>query len=786
MYRPVGKFAPVLIFVTFLFVLDCNAQRGCGNNTLEESVKAYNNGNFHKVINLLQPCINSGFNQDQKVQAYRLEAMTYLAMDETDNAVFAVTRLLDIDPNFVTTIFDPVRFVNLVDEQKRPVTSIVTASKQKESIEEVPVPVTVITEEMIRAIGAKNIKEVLLVYVPGMTDITDHNEINISMHGVYGSSQQKILFMINGHRLNSRAYSEANPDFSISLDKIRQIEVLRGPASSLYGNVALTSVINIITKSGVKIKGGELKAGIGNYGQRQFSLLFGNNYDQQTDFVIWANYYQANGEYRFIPKEKDHSPNPKVGEAILGGFNEKPSYDIGLVFKTKNFSILGDLRYCKPIDPFSSGGMTGEVYDYRAYRTLMGVGPGLGSGSGHLDAKYENTFKGNDLMINPYFDYNNVFAGLVINPNVVQFGIVSWNEYSFGGVVQNKRTYDLGGLGKGNIIVGMQYDRMKVYDSFFLLGLNGEFTNMADSSEAKVLDPGTETIYSGFIQMKHRFGKKFLINIGARYDNKDRHMGKNVSNFSPRLSAILIPSTRMDFKLSYAQSFVDAPYWYRYNSLASYKGSENLTPEYLTAIQMTSNFHFFERKLNFEFNLFYNSLKDFIYRDPDATGDDPRYRNAGKLKMTGIETTLRYKHRFYNVYTNFTWMYALEAKDYAVTDHEIHNIPALSGNLVFNINPIYSLFSYSWINITLRYIGKQLSPINTYLNGNDFINPDYYVDETFLVNAGIQIHNFKNISCSVNVNNLLGADYVQGGSVEFPFPMPGRWYMVRLGYRIGM
>ena len=66
-----------------------------------------------------------------------------------------------------------------------------------------------------------------------MTHVEDQNEQNIAVRGVFTSSQQKILFLIDGHRLNSRSYSMTFPDYAISLDKIKQIEVLRGPSSSI-------------------------------------------------------------------------------------------------------------------------------------------------------------------------------------------------------------------------------------------------------------------------------------------------------------------------------------------------------------------------------------------------------------------------------------------------------------------------------------------------------------------------------------------------------------------------
>ena len=87
-----------------------------------------------------------------------------------------------------------------------------------------------------------------MAYVPGMTDVASNDEQNIAMRGIYSSYQEKILILLNGHRLNSYSTNTATPDFSISLEKVKQIEVLRGPASSLYGNVALTAVVNLITK----------------------------------------------------------------------------------------------------------------------------------------------------------------------------------------------------------------------------------------------------------------------------------------------------------------------------------------------------------------------------------------------------------------------------------------------------------------------------------------------------------------------------------------------------------
>lgn len=775
----------ISVFVLqFAIAISVFAQEECGNRSLDEALNAYEEGKFDEVEKIIDACINTGYTRDQMVEAYRLLALTHIALDKTTLAFEDIDNILRIEPDYEAGPFDPQKFASFIKARRITGISLVTASKQAEPLNESPVPVIVITEQMIEAIGAKTLKDVLLVYVPGMTDVTDHNEVNIAMHGVYASSQQKILIMLNGHRLNSRAYSAANPDFSISLEKVKQIEVLRGPASSLYGNVALTSVINIITRNGGEVNGAQVKAGLGNHGQQLYSLLYGSEFGKEKNLLLWGQFYRSNGEKHYVPITSDHSPSPESGYAILDGFFDKPSYDAGFVYKNNDLSVMGDICYSKLTDPFTAGGITGEVYNYEDYRTFMGTGPGLGSGSGHLNVKYQKEIYSNELLINPYFDYNNVNAGLVIDPAVEQFGIVNWNEYSFGGIFQYKRSYDLKTKGNGNILFGMQADHMKLYDSFFLMGINGEFTSMADSSAAKILEPGSETILSGFIQMKHRFSKKWILNLGGRYDNKFRHMGANVSNFSPRLSAIFLPNKKFTFKLSYAQSFVDAPYWYRYNRLASYKGSENLQPEHLRALQFTSNLSLAESMLDFEINVFYNSLRDFIYRDPDATGDVPRYRNAGELNMTGVESNFSLQKSWYNLRANFTWMYTLDAKDYPVNGSEIDNVPSLSSNLILNFNPVNRFYRKSWINLTLRYIGKQSAPYNDFIHGEKIHFENFELGSVFLVNTGIKFGPLHNFKLNLTINNLLDKIYFQGGSVEFPYPKPGRWYMVSVQYSV--
>ena len=77
---------------------------------------------------------------------------------------------------------------------------------------------------MIKYSGAQTIQELLCLYVPGMS-IAEGIESNIAMHGITGITQDKILFLQDGHRLNGSSTNAEAPDYRNSLDKIRQIEV---------------------------------------------------------------------------------------------------------------------------------------------------------------------------------------------------------------------------------------------------------------------------------------------------------------------------------------------------------------------------------------------------------------------------------------------------------------------------------------------------------------------------------------------------------------------------------
>ena len=178
---------------------------GTSRDIYTQAENDYKIGRFDTALDLLETNINS-FQGNLKQNAYRLISLCFMAQDNWERSEYYAALLLQENP-YYSSVKDPARFEDMISRLKMGRgTTLVTASSQVESIHETPVPVTIITAEMIDALGYnKNLNQILAAYVPGITEVASYNLDNVAMHGAYTSSQEKILIMENGHRMNARS-----------------------------------------------------------------------------------------------------------------------------------------------------------------------------------------------------------------------------------------------------------------------------------------------------------------------------------------------------------------------------------------------------------------------------------------------------------------------------------------------------------------------------------------------------------------------------------------------------
>jgi len=127
-----------------------------------------------------------------------------------------------------------------------PVTTSATGKPQRAS--DAPVTMEIITAEEIRRSGATDIPEVLRAYSGMSVQRSTMGGVDVGMRGYNAAFNERILVMINGRQvyLDHFGYVEW-ASLPVSLEEIRQIEVVKGPNTALYGFNAVSGVINIIT-----------------------------------------------------------------------------------------------------------------------------------------------------------------------------------------------------------------------------------------------------------------------------------------------------------------------------------------------------------------------------------------------------------------------------------------------------------------------------------------------------------------------------------------------------------
>jgi len=149
---------------------------------------------------------------------------------------------------------------------------VVTATKSEIKEDEAPAITTVINRDEIQRWGYQSVEEVLK-HVAGVYVIDDHIIPNLGVRGISGGLRSEsglVKVMIDGHSVAFRSTSGnwLGPEL-IPLSVVQQIEVIRGPASALYGADAFLGVINIVTRKAEQMQGGEIALSgnhEGNYG----------------------------------------------------------------------------------------------------------------------------------------------------------------------------------------------------------------------------------------------------------------------------------------------------------------------------------------------------------------------------------------------------------------------------------------------------------------------------------------------------------------------------------------
>ena len=832
----------LIIFIGAWLALPAQAQKDDMIHLYNEAEQAYKMGRIEQSMELLKTHTGE-FPRTLTQSVYRLLSLCNLALDQTSEAERYASLLLADDPYYSPSMQDPQRFKDIIDNIRAGLSATITsASSQAEKLDEVPVPTTLITEDMIKSSGARNLQEVLAAYVPGMHIIDCNDDINIAMRGIYSNGQEKILIMLNGHRLNSYVSNIAAPDFSIALDKLKQIEVLRGPASSLYGGVSLTAVVNLVTKQGAEIDGVRVKAGIGSHSQFTGSAMLGKHYFD-LDLLVWGSFYMAGGQKVHVDAEET-GRGGKSGDAIVGKIGGKPSYDVGAAIQYKNLRFLYNTQFSQVVSPLSMSYLF-EPYDLDRYKTYNGVKPSFTTLSHHADLSYGQQLKNFYLKGNITYDNSDMTHYQVISddqlPGLSKIiplkGVskdlfdsysgtsryISGQEHTFGLKLQADWNYVKSEHHNGLLSAGVEYNYFKLDDCRYIFGYN--FTSsMPENDIIARLGKGSESNENGYLQLKHQW-RSLILNAGLRYDFKTRYDTTYIRQLSPRVALIFL-QPKWNVKLSYSKSFIDAPYLYRKTNLflAASMSEENgeklllpLDPETLHSYQLTFGFPNLAKGLNLELNAFYNHAKDLIVMDLLS------HYNSGNSDIYGLEFSGRYERRRFSAYLSAAWMKSSNyVSNYMEFDAPL-NTPEISADAVLSWRPAKGLNVHghlafcgkqqtSYLNIanyaSLRTVGEKIAELQKQIDAFELNNqpvPEeltkYYIELDEYASKAINEmykdkelpayltvdlganYTWRHLELSLNVKNLLNKKYRLGGAGTGIIPQRGRWLLFEVAYK---
>ena len=214
---------------------------------------------------------------------------------------------------------------------------IVTGTKIEISRKLVPLSVSQITRKEIESTGQMNILPALNSFVPGIF-VTERNIVgfgvsttgagSITMRGISSSPNTDVLVLIDGHPQYQGIFGHPLSDAYVASD-VEKVEIIRGPASILYGSNAMAGVINIITKKqledGLKIN---LGASYGSFNTQKYYGTIGYKQDKLSLFAS-VNHDQTDGI------------RPNTDFNINNGY-AKVGYEIN-----KHFDLIADFSLAK-------------------------------------------------------------------------------------------------------------------------------------------------------------------------------------------------------------------------------------------------------------------------------------------------------------------------------------------------------------------------------------------------------------------------------------------------------
>ncbi len=490
---------------------------------------------------------------------------------------------------------------------------VYSASKHMQSTSDAPSSITVIPADEIQKYGFRTLADIL-ESVRGfyITYDRDYSFVGVRGFGRLGDSNNRILVLIDGHRINDNVFGEPylGTEFLVDVDLIERVEIIRGPSSSLYGADAFFAVINVVTREAPELKGVEVSFAPASFGTYQGRVSYGGQY-RGIDMMLSGTFYNSQGETLFFPQFDSPVTNYGVTSNTYESFQHALAtisfhgFTLQGLFSARDKGVPTGYYGALYNDPAT------QNHDYHQYLALT--------------YKHSITEKW-DLTARTSYDQARLQAPVGYSTGLADPS-TTVDTYSFRGNWSDSEVKLSGSLlEKHKITLGTE-----IIDN--LRQDQGDYTAIGNSF---VSVPGSSVIWALYGQDEFAILHNLTLSAGLRYDHYSDFGGTT----NPRLGLIYHVMRPTTLKLLYGTAFrAPEPFELTPDYGAFFDNNLQLVPEKIQSLEAVV-----EQGLGPHFTLsgsvFRNRITDLITLEANPSNDQELYQNYGKAVATGVEVEL--------------------------------------------------------------------------------------------------------------------------------------------------
>lgn len=530
-----------------------------------------------------------------------------------------------------------------------------------------PISITTINAAEIKLSPAKNIYDLIEIYVPGLS-VTEHTMgPHPAIRGFSGIRNDKFLLLLNGKLMNDRVSAGAVAELNMwDLDDIEKIEVIRGPGSIIYGPGAIAGVISITTKRAGDSEGFNVRTGyVAPYNSKRASFDVGyKSEDNKVSALFYGSVAKTEGTNKALVygvSGDKKGINQDFGYGYIGDettvWNDEVLMPIHMAdnFAGPQVKLFLDVNYARNWNTwirYTEGG-TSHVFG-GVSRKKVYIGD---------DTLYYDRLATSHRQLTAVTKNETDINEMLKLSTTASVRLYEFNKRKFDKSITHRRYYGDTELMLNSILnfspnekikvaAGLEYMHSKVGQ-----GWEGRLEEMvwggseeiiSDSNAVKyssgkkhyfVGDGVTSSIFSVFGEANIQLHQYLDVQASARFD--DHKWASPV--FSPKVAAISEISSNKVIKAYWQRS---ARYLNSETMYVPYMDGNEMDPEILSTMELMYS-SLIKDKVLAQASVFYNST-ELIGMDKSNSGDPNlgivgQMINLGVLKTYGAEFEAEYK-----------------------------------------------------------------------------------------------------------------------------------------------